>query len=68
MVTKKRVGLLLTLLVLVFGGVYYLGLLESKDETIVQNGEVAAKKSKKKKKNGKAGSFTMEHLIANRRS
>jgi hypothetical protein len=49
MVTKKRVGLLLTLLVLVFGGVYYLGLLESKDETIVQNSEVAAKKSKKKK-------------------
>ena len=56
MVTKKRAGLLVTLLVLVFGGVYYLGLLESKDETIVRNGEVAAKKSKKKKK-GKVGSF-----------
>ena len=64
-VTKKRVGLLVTLLVLVFGGVYYLGLLESKDETIVRNGEVAAKKSKKTKK-GRVGSFTMEHLIATR--
>jgi hypothetical protein len=67
-IVKKRIGLLVTLLVLVFGGVYYLGMLESKDETIVRNGEVAPKmnKLKKKKKKGKVGLFTQEHLTATR--
>lgn len=60
MAMKKRVGLLVTLLVTVFGGVYYLGLLESKD------GEVAPKKTKTPKKKGKVGSFTMELLTATR--